>query len=134
MAQTPYARFGDIELLGFTPPDPNVLYGPGDALPLTLLWQALAKPAGDLRVRFWLEADGQYPLGEEPVGGDFPASGWQKGQVVRQQPVLQVPDIKPPGTYRLKMRVTRDGQPAPWGCGLIPLGSDLDLGPVQIGP
>ena len=133
VAQTPYARFGDIELLGFTPPDPKVLYGPGDALPLTLLWQALAEPAGDLRVSFWLEADGLYPLGDEPVGRYCPASGWQKGQVVRQQPVLHLPDIKPPGTYRLKMRVTRDGQPVPWGRWLIPLGSDLDLGAVQMG-
>jgi hypothetical protein len=30
------------------------------------------------------------------------------------------------------MRVTRDGQPLPWGRWLIPMGSDLDLGPVQI--
>jgi hypothetical protein len=133
VARTPYALFGDVELLGFTPPDPNLLYSPGDALPLTLLWQALAEPQGDLRVNIWLQADGQYPLGEEPVGGDFPSIAWQQDQVVRQQPVLQVPDIKPPGTYRLKMRVIRDGQPVPWGRWLIPLGSDLDLGTVQIG-
>ena len=133
VAQTPYARFGDIELLGFTPPDPNVRYGPGDALPLMLLWQALAEPSGDLRVSFWLEADGSYALGEEPVGGDLAASGWQEGQVVRQQPVLHLPEGVQPGTYHLKMRVTRDGQPVPWGRWLIPLGSDLDLGMVQIG-
>jgi len=133
VAQTPYARFGNIELLGFTPPDPNLLYSPGDLLPLTLLWQALAEPGGDLRVSIWLEADGQYPLGEEPAGGDFSSGAWQQGQLARQQPVLRVPDIKPPGTYRLKMRVTRDGQPLPWGRWLIPLGSDLDLGTVQIG-
>ena len=133
LAQTTYARFGDVELLGFTPPDPNVQYSPGDLLPLTLLWQALADPSGDLRASFWLEADGSYPLSEEPVGAKFPASEWQQGQVVRQQPVLRLPDIKPPGTYRLKMRVTRDGQPVPWGRWLIPLGSDLDLGTVQIG-
>ena len=133
VARTPSARFGNVELLGFTPPDPNVLYSPGDVLPLTLLWQALAEPGGDLRVSIWLEADGHYPLGEEPVGGDFPSIAWQRGQVVRQQSVLQVLDIKPPGIYRLKMRVTRDGQPLPWGRWLIPLGSDLDLGTVQIG-
>ena len=133
VAQTSYARFGDVELLGFTPPDPNVLYGSGELLPLTLLWQALEEPAGDLRVSIWLELDGQYPLIEEPVGGDFPASAWQEGQVVRHQPIFQVPDIKPPGIYRLKMRVLRDGQPVPWGRWLIPLGSDLDLGTVQIG-
>jgi hypothetical protein len=133
VAQTLYARFGDVELLGFTPPDPNVQYTPGDALPLTLLWQALAEPTGDLRASFWLQASGSYPLGEEPVGGSFPAGGWQEGQVVRQLPVLRLPDIKPPGTYRLKMRVTRDGQPLPWGRWLVPLGSDLDLGAVQVG-
>lgn len=133
VAQTTYARFGDIELLGFTPPDPNVVYGPGDLLPLILLWQAQGQPDGDLRVSFWLEDLGRYPLGEEPVGGRFPAGQWGENQVVRQQPILPVPDVKPPGTYRLKMRVTRDGQPVPWGRWLIPLGNDLDLGTVQIG-
>jgi hypothetical protein len=133
VAQTPYARFGDMELLGFTPPDPNLRYSPGDALPLALLWQALAEPSGDLRVNFWLQADRSYPLGEEPVGGGFPASEWQEGQVVRQLPLLHLPDSVPPGAYRLKMRVTRDGQPVPWGRWLIPLGSDLDLGTVKTG-
>ncbi len=133
VAQTPYARFGEVELLGVTPPDPNASYRPGDALPLTLLWQAQAEPAGDLQVGFWLEADGQHDLGEEPVGGRFAASEWQAGWVVRQQPVLRVPDTELPGTYRLKMRVTRNGQPVPWDRWLIPLGSDLDLGAVQIG-
>jgi hypothetical protein len=133
VAQTPYAQFGDIELLGFTPPDPAVTYRLQEALPLTLLWQTLAQPAGDLRVSFWLESDGQYPLGEEPVGGYFPAAEWQEGQVVRQQPLLQVPAGMPPGSYRLRMRVTRDGQPVPWGRWLVPLGSDLDLGTVHIG-
>jgi len=132
-AQTPYARFGAVELLGITPPDPNVRYRPGDALPLTLLWQALAEPAGDLEVSFWLEGDGQYALGADPVGGLFPASEWQAGWVVRQQLALDVPEIDQPGIYRLMMRVTRDGQPVPWGRWLIPLGSDLDLGTVQVG-
>jgi len=134
LAQTAYARFGAVELLGFTPPDPHVVYHSGDALPLALLWQALAVPAGDLQVSFWLEPDGTSPLGAEPVGGYFPAGGWQEGRVVRQQPVLRVPGIESPGTYWLKMRLTRDGQPVPWGRWLIPLGSDLDLGTVQIGP
>jgi hypothetical protein len=131
--ETPYARFGDVELLGFTPPDPSVVYVPGSTLPLVLLWQALGQPSGDLRVAFWLEADGAHALGEEPVGGRFPASAWQDGQVVRQWPVLPVPQNTPTGSYHLKMRVTRDGQPVPWGRGVLPLGSDLVLGEVQIG-
>jgi hypothetical protein len=133
VAQTTYARFGEIELLGFTPPDPSVTYRPGESLPLTLLWQALAEPAGDLQVSVWLEPDGQRTLGKGPVGEYYPAAEWQQGQVVRQQPLPQLPEDIPPGTYRLKMRVTRDGQPVPWGRWLVPLGSDLDLGRVQLG-
>jgi hypothetical protein len=132
VGETAYARFGDVELLGFTPPDPAAAYAPGGALPLALLWQARGQPSGDLQVTFWLEGAGEYALGEEPLGGHFPAGAWQDGQVVRQWPALHVPEDTPVGAYRLKMRVTRDGQPAPWGRGLIPLGSDLELGAVRI--
>ncbi|MEJ2733791.1 MAG: DUF2723 domain-containing protein [Anaerolineae bacterium] len=134
VARTVYACFGDVELLGFEPPGPDVPYQPGDGLPLTLLWQARGLPGSDLRVAFWLEGKDRAGLGEEAVGGDFPADLWSEGQVVRQWPDLQVPQGTPSGRYRLKMRVTRGGQPVPWGRGLVPLGSDLDLGQVQIGP
>ncbi len=136
VAETIYARFGDVELLGFTPPDPRVLYRPGDSLPVTLLWQARGRPAGDLRLTFWLEGRGEHPLpagSNEVLGGAFPAQQWQDGQAVCQWPALELPSNIPPGTYRLLMRVTRDGRPLPWGRGLIPLGSDLDLGAVQVG-
>jgi hypothetical protein len=134
VAKTVYARFGDVELLGFTAANPEILYQSGDLLPLTLLWQARDQPQGDLRVSFWLEGDGEHGLREEPAGGDFPASQWYDGQVVRQWPDLRVPGDTPSGRYRLKMRVTRDGQPVPWGRGFVPLGSDLALGKVQVGP
>ena len=126
------ALFGDVELLGFTPPDPQAQVHPGDLLPLTLLWQAQRQPKGDLRLLFWLEGDGTYPVGEEPLGGRFAAVQWPDQQlVVRQWPVLTVPQAAPPGTYHLKMRLLRDGRPVPYGRWLLPLGSDLDLGPIQ---
>jgi len=134
VGETLCAQFGDVALLGFSPPDPQVAYLTGDSLPLVLLWQALGQTGGDLRLSFWLEGEGKAPLGEEPVGGHFPVEHWTAGQVVRQWPAVSLPQDTPPGSYRLKMRVTRDGQPAPWGCWLLPLGSDLDLGPVQVGP
>jgi hypothetical protein len=134
VARTAYARFGDVELLGFTPPDPEVAYHPGEALPLTLLWQAYGQPSGDLQVALWLDDLAEYDLGQEPIGGRFPANQWAIDQVVRQWPVLHVPDNVPTGVYQLKMRVIRNGQPVPWSRWLIPLGSDLDLGSVQIGP
>jgi hypothetical protein len=134
ISETVYARFGDVELLGFTPPDPAAGYSPGGTLPLALLWQARGRPTEDLRVAFWLEGDEAYALGEEPVGGHFPANQWADDQVVRQWPDLSVPDGTPSGSYRLMMRVTRDGRPVPWDRWLLPLGSDLHLGAVQIGP
>jgi hypothetical protein len=132
VAETLYARFGDVELLGFTPPDPQVAYRPGEVLPPTLLWQTQKPPAGDWQVAFWLENTEVYSLGIEPVGGPFSTVQWSDGQVVRQWPALRVPAGIPPGTYRLRIRVTRDGQPVPWGRWLIPLGSDLELGTVRI--
>jgi hypothetical protein len=133
VSATAYARFGEVELLGLTPPDPKMTYLPGDALPLTLLWQASDAPRGDLRVEFWLEGEEMAPLDEQPLGGRFPASKWSAGQVVRQQPNLRVPGSASPGSYELKMRVSRDGQPVPWGRWLIPMGSDLLLGRLRVG-
>jgi hypothetical protein len=133
VGQTIYARFGDVELLGFTPPNPETAHRPGEALPLVLLWQARGQPAGELRAAFWLEGEGEYTLGREAVGRPFSTDRWRDGQAVRQWPILRVPEDTPPGTYRLKMRVTRNEQPVPWGRGFIPLGSDLDLGLVSVG-
>jgi len=133
LASTVYARFGDLELLGFTPPDPTVTYQPGEQLPLTLLWQSLDELRGELRAEWRLEAVVDTLVGVEAVGGMFQTSRWREGQVVRQWPVLVLPDGIPAGTYLLRMRLTRDGQPVPWGRGFLPLGSDLDLGPVVVG-
>jgi hypothetical protein len=133
VSEPAYARFGEVELLGFTPPGPEMAYLPGDVLPLLLLWQASDQPRGGLWAEFWLEGADTAPLGEEPVGGSFPVSEWSAGQVVRQRPDLRVASGVPPGVYRLIMRVSRDGQPVPWGRGLVPMGSDLLLGPVHVG-
>jgi hypothetical protein len=130
--ETLCAVFGDVELLGFTPPDPEGSFRPGDSLLLTLLWQAREQPAGALSLALWLEGDKDYPLTAESMGGRYPSERWQAGQVHRQWVASQIPDSVSPGSYRLKMRVMRDGQPVPWGCWQIPLGSDLDLGPVKV--
>jgi hypothetical protein len=150
IGKTVYARFGGVELLGFTAPSSETTYRPGETLALTLLWQARSQPglsfaegpglssaegpAGEQRVVFWLEGDGEVLLDEQVMGGPFPASQWQDRQTVRQWLELQVPADAPPGTWRLKMRVLRDGRPVPWGRWNLPLGSDLDLGAVQVGP
>jgi hypothetical protein len=134
VSQLLYGSFGEVELLGFTPPDRGRIHQPGESLSPVLLWQAREQPGGNLRLSLWLEGDGDVSPIDLAVGGPFPTDRWRPGQTVRQWPLLQIPDGILLGTYRLKMRVTRDGRPLPWGRWWIPLGSDLDLGPVQVGP
>jgi hypothetical protein len=129
-----HARFGDVELLGFSAPSPETGLPAGGDLPLTLLWQARGQSATDLRLALWLEGEQDVALGESAVGGRFPSSQWYDDQVVRQGISLPLSRDLPAGEYQLKMRLTRDGQPVPWGRGLIPWGNDLSLGRVQIGP
>ncbi len=130
--QVTYARFGDVELLGIVAPGAGAAFLVGDTLPLELLWQAWAETKGELRLAFWLENGAKIPVGDEPLGGRYATSQWQNRQVVRQWPSLRIPSGTPPGTYRLMMRVLRDGRPVPWGRWYLPLGSDLDLGMVEV--
>ncbi|MFC2015672.1 protein O-mannosyl-transferase family [Chloroflexota bacterium] len=133
VGQVVYARFGSLELLGFTPPAPDVEFGTGEQLPLHLLWQAHGQQEEKHTLSFWLEGESSRPLGETPLGGRTPVELWSDGEVAGQWPGLRIPEDVPSGTYRLKMRVLRDGQPLPWGRWLIPMGSDLELGIVQVG-
>jgi hypothetical protein len=133
VGQVTYARFGDVELLGVTSPGAGAILRAGDTPPLELLWKAWGEPEGELRLVFWLEDGAPVPLGDEPLGGSYAADHWQDRQVVRQWPSLRIPDGTHPGMYRLRMRVLRDGRPAPWGRGILPVGSDLDLGIVEVG-
>jgi hypothetical protein len=134
VAQVKGACLGDVELVGYTPPSSDATFRAGDSLPLTLLWQAHGQPAGDLTAAFWLEGASQASVAESPVGGLYPASQWQEDQLVRQGLQLPAPVVETGGIYRLRMRVLSEGQPLPWGNCLIPLGSDLDLGAVELAP
>jgi hypothetical protein len=129
-----YARFRSVELLGFTPADPAPTYRPGSELPVTLLWQAGDDPVeGDWLVQLLLEGNGRtVTLEEALVGGIYPVDRWHARQVVRQWLAPTVPTDLAAGVYTLKLRVTRDGRPLPWGRGWLPLGSDLTLGNVRI--
>lgn len=134
LAETPHARFRDLELLAFTPPAPQMPYKPGDGLSLTLLWVSRGPAAGAWQLAVLAEGPEAHVLAEEPLGGRFDVAQWTEGQVVRQQLGLILPEGLAPGTYRLKLRVLREGLPVPWGRGLIPRGSDLPLGTITIAP
>ena len=134
LARTIYARYRDLELLGFIPPDPYLTYTSGDSPGLTLLWQSRGPVGGEWRLQVPLEDIETYVLADEVLGGAYPVERWHEGQVVRQWPALAVPEGVPPGTYPLKLRVIRDSRPVAWGRGPLPLGSDLTLGKITILP
>jgi hypothetical protein len=76
----------------------------GEALYLTLYWQALHPPAGDYTVfAHLLGADGQLAAQYDapPLDGLYPTSRWIKGDRIEQRIELRVPPDVAPGTYEL---------------------------------
>jgi hypothetical protein len=90
-----------VTLLGYDLPEAAIV--PGQALPVTLYWQATREMAASYKVFVQL-------LGPEgvlaqidaiPVGWTRPTTGWIQGEVVTDAYELAIPGNAPPGTYRL---------------------------------
>jgi len=113
------ARFGAVDVLPNPGEVPNPLHinfdnrialvgydlsrrvvSPGEALRVTLYWQALSPMSEDYTVfvqllgegtdSVWGQQDGQ------PQGGQAPTSGWQPGQIVRDEYEVVVDEATPP--------------------------------------
>ena len=114
---------GDIRLLGADlvasmPGAEGAVYAPSDGmvhggstLHVTIYWQSLRPPAGDYGVTLrlvdvdpgrasaehaWLERSSRHP-----VGGAYPTSRWQAGEVVGDYYELALPPHLPSGEYQL---------------------------------
>jgi hypothetical protein len=99
-------RFGDVaRLVGVASAATPVRSG--EAVELTLLWQALTTPAVDYTVFVHLlDAEGQYVAGgdSQPVAGRYPTGAWSPGEVVADvHTFILARDGTPvaPGEYRL---------------------------------
>jgi uncharacterized membrane protein len=102
------ANFGDqLELKGY---DLSPAVGhPGQALTLTLSWQALREIPVDYTIFVHLvDANGQLvaqqddnPWWEIP----FPTSTWQPGELLQDRHELELPPDLPPGSYTLRVGV-----------------------------
>jgi hypothetical protein len=97
------ADFGAVRLIKAETPATQV--SPGDAVPLSLLWQAGPDFRGEalVAVAQLLDKDGNVVAGleEEPLQGRYPSTGWQPRELVRDRHVLTVPQGTPPGRYDL---------------------------------
>jgi hypothetical protein len=126
------ARFGEVELLGYSLPNLEQGVRPGQVVPLTLLWEAQRRPGSDVRLQVRVGAGSDAVMAEDAVGGEFPTIRWDEGQVVRQVIPLHVPDDLLADELRIDLRLIRDGRPVPWSRGVLPGGSDLELVVVRI--
>ena len=87
-----YARFGDARA--------------GNSLPVTLYWQALAKPTHDYTVFVHLlDSDGKVvaQIDAQPRGGAYPTSIWDAGEIVRDDYALKLPADLAPGSYCIEL-------------------------------
>jgi 4-amino-4-deoxy-L-arabinose transferase-like glycosyltransferase len=109
---------GQALLLGSDLPAETVR--PGEAITLTLYWQAQARMSEDYHVFVHLVG----PMPEErtvaqhdkvPLDGDWPTWAWEPGYTVRDEYSLQLPVDLQPGTYQLRAGLYRlsDGQRVP---------------------
>lgn len=75
-----------------------------EALHAALYWQALDAPGQDYQVLLHLLAPGGTIAAQgdgPPVGGDYPTSWWEAGEVIRDEHRLTLPGGLEPGEYTL---------------------------------
>jgi 4-amino-4-deoxy-L-arabinose transferase-like glycosyltransferase len=112
-------------------------FRPGDALGITLFWEALADLSEDYTSLLSIEdAEGRaWASVEGSVGTPgYRTSQWTRGQLVRSQQSLMIPAGVPAGRYRLILAVhtTADGHAVPlrrWG---LERGESVVLGTVDV--
>jgi len=92
---------GDAALLAFDLPQTTA--HPGDQIPVTLYWKALAPPRVDLRVFVhFIGPDGQlWGQSDKWNPADFPMSRWPLDRYVRDEHEAELRSDAPPGTYRV---------------------------------
>jgi hypothetical protein len=109
----------------------------GDALIVTLFWQALAKPGLDRFVfvrlvddqgHIWARAD------SPPVMGLWPTTRWRPDMVIEDAHELAVPPGTPPGTYRLEVGLydPASGQPLAVNGQVLGQGGGLLVGEIVV--
>jgi len=92
-----------VRLLGY-----NLESGfrPGDNIHLTLFWQCLEEMEQDHTVFTHLVDGKQNIWGQKdnpPVDGFYPTSGWEAGEIVRDQYDILISPQAPPGEYQMEV-------------------------------
>jgi hypothetical protein len=100
------AEFGDqLALVGWSLHAPPSVK-PGDAISLTVVWQAQQALAADYTAfAHLIDENGQGRTGDDhaPYGGLYPTSAWGAGEMVRDTFTLTLPADLPPGLYDIQV-------------------------------
>jgi hypothetical protein len=130
------ARFGEaIRLSGYAlAGDP---FAPGDILPVTLFWEALASIPERYKVTVQLlDGAGQLvaQVDTEPSDGLSPTTTWYPGQVLADRYGVPLPADLPSGRYHLIVGLyhTVSGERLPVILDGEPVGDHLSLGSVEV--
>ncbi len=97
----------DVHKLGYRHRPSEPLHG-GDILHATLYWQAVGKIEKDFSLSLRLvDQSGVAIVSREvqPVGGAYPPTLWEDGEIVRDQHNLLLPTELPPGRYDFLLQI-----------------------------
>jgi mannosyltransferase len=106
--------YGSLRLLGYDVSklgyehQPDEPLHPGDIVHLTLYWQASRQLDTDFALTLQLLHEGRTPLVSrdvQPVGGAYPPTTWQEGEIVRDQHNLLLPADLLSGRYDFYLQV-----------------------------
>jgi hypothetical protein len=105
----------EMTLLGFTPDRDHLV--PGDFYRLALFWRAEDYLGQDFTVALRLVTlDGEEVLSvqSEPSAGRYPTTLWARGEIVRDNHAVWIPEKFPAGEYELELALrTASGTPVP---------------------
>lgn len=119
-------RLGDLELIGST--EMPARLRPGEEFELGLYWQASIQPQEDVDVVWQLrDASGHAIVlaAGPPVGGAYPTSKWQAGEILLDWHTLTVPRDWSPGKAQLTVELRRASDGSQMG--------EATLGDIEIG-
>ena len=78
----------------------------GGSIHLILIWQVIRSPRKDYAIFVHVTDGSRRVFGQDyaPLGGAFPTSGWERGDVVRDDQI-RIPPGLPPGRYQVRIGV-----------------------------
>ncbi len=103
-ARQVYARYGEVELVGYATPDQR--YAPGDAVPVTVYWRVLQPSARDYSLYLHATLSDGRVIGKVdsyPGAGRLRTSRWPTGALYADSYLIPLDDLGAVSTLRIQV-------------------------------